>query len=135
PGGHPGHSPLVREIKHDLNNKPFIVIWEVTRACALVCQHCRAEAQHHAAPGQLTNAQGHELIDQLTSYERPYPMLILTGGDCFERPDLVDLIEYAVSKGLHVSISPSVTPLFTRDRVRAVQEAGVSMMSMSLDGG
>ncbi|GAE79575.1 radical SAM domain heme biosynthesis protein [Cutibacterium acnes JCM 18920] len=62
-------------------------------------------------------------------------MLILTGGDCFERPDLVDLIEYAVSKGLHVSISPSVTPLFTRDRVRAVQEAGVSMMSMSLDGG
>lgn len=134
-GGHPGHSPLVREIKHDLNNKPFIVIWEVTRACALVCQHCRAEAQHHAAPGQLTNAQGHELIDQLTSYERPYPMLILTGGDCFERPDLVDLIEYAVSKGLHVSISPSVTPLFTRDRVRAVQEAGMSMMSMSLDGG
>ena len=58
PGGHPGHSPLVREIRHDLNDKPFIVIWEVTRACALVCQHCRAEAQHHAAPGQLTNAHG-----------------------------------------------------------------------------
>ncbi|MDU3821086.1 MAG: TIGR04053 family radical SAM/SPASM domain-containing protein [Cutibacterium granulosum] len=135
PGGHPGHGPLVREIKHDLNDKPFLVIWEVTRACALVCQHCRAEAQHRAAPGQLTNAEGHELIDQLTSYERPYPMLVLTGGDCFERPDLVDLIEYAVGKGLHVSISPSVTPLFTRERVKAVQDAGVSVMSMSLDGG
>ena len=35
----------------------------------------------------------------------------------------------------HVSISPSVTPLFTRERVKAVQDAGVSVMSMSLDGG
>lgn len=26
---------------------PFIVIWEVTRACALHCLHCRAEAQYH----------------------------------------------------------------------------------------
>lgn len=135
PGGRPGRHPLVREVKHDLNDKPFIVIWEVTRACALVCQHCRAEAQHRAAPGQLTNAEGKALLDQLLSYDKPYPMLILTGGDCFERPDLVDLISYGTSRGLHISISPSVTPLFTRSRVKEVQDAGVSMMSMSLDGG
>ncbi len=138
PGGHPGHPgghPLVREIKHDLSQKPFIVIWEVTRACALVCKHCRADAQHEAAPGELTTAQGKHLMDQLASYDRPYPMLVLSGGDCFERKDLNELAAYGVSKGLHVSVSPSVTPLFTRDRVKGLQDAGVSMLSMSLDGG
>ncbi|AFV90874.1 Radical SAM domain-containing protein [Acidipropionibacterium acidipropionici ATCC 4875] len=135
PGGHPGGHPLVREIKHDLSKKPFIVIWEVTRACALVCKHCRADAQHHAAPGQLTTAQGKDLMDQLASYEKPYPMLVLSGGDCFERDDLAELVAYGVGRGLHVSVSPSVTPLFTYDRVKELQDAGMSMMSMSLDGG
>ena len=27
----------------DYNENPFIVIWEVTRACQLKCVHCRAE--------------------------------------------------------------------------------------------
>ena len=44
------HAPTVRTVRHDINTKPFIVIWEVTRACALVCKHCRADAQHHANP-------------------------------------------------------------------------------------
>ncbi|MBU9723603.1 hypothetical protein [Bacillus alkalicola] len=29
----------------DYNKNPFIVIWEVTRACELKCLHCRADAQ------------------------------------------------------------------------------------------
>ena len=29
----------------DYNKNPFIVIWEVTRACQLKCVHCRADAQ------------------------------------------------------------------------------------------
>ena len=54
--------PVVRQIRHDLTKKPFIAIWEVTRACALVCKHCRAEAQPHAAPGQLSTEQGKNLL-------------------------------------------------------------------------
>lgn len=42
----------------DYAKYPFIVIWEVTRACALKCLHCRAEAQYRADPGQLTTEQG-----------------------------------------------------------------------------
>ena len=35
----------------DFNRTPFLVIWEMTRACALACVHCRAEAMHRRNPG------------------------------------------------------------------------------------
>ncbi|MEU9794399.1 hypothetical protein AB0E27_27905 [Streptomyces sparsogenes] len=31
-------------------DKPFLVIWESTRACPLACLHCRAEAVPDACP-------------------------------------------------------------------------------------
>ena len=33
----------IRQVRQDVNERPFLVIWEATRACGLVCQHCRAE--------------------------------------------------------------------------------------------
>ncbi len=126
--------PVVRTVRHDINQKPFIVIWEVTRACALVCKHCRADAQHHAAPGQLTTAEGKALLERLAAYEHPRPLVVLTGGDPFERDDLVELTAYGTSLGLSISLSPSVTPKLTRERISALREAGGKAMSMSLDG-
>ncbi|EJZ85848.1 TIGR04053 family radical SAM/SPASM domain-containing protein [Winkia sp. UMB3158] len=126
--------PVVRQIRHDLTKKPFIAIWEVTRACALVCKHCRAEAQPHAAPGQLSTEQGKNLLEQLAAYDKPRPLVVFTGGDCFERKDLVELVQYGTDLGLSVSISPSVTPLFTRERLQALRDAGGKAMSVSMDG-
>ena len=128
------HAPTVRTVRHDINTKPFIVIWEVTRACALVCKHCRADAQHHANPRQLSTEDGLKLLDALASYPRPYPLVVLTGGDPCEREDLEQLVEYGTSLGLNVSISPSVTPKLTPERISSLREAGAKAMSMSLDG-
>ena len=38
----------------DFNHSSFLVIWEVTRACALACVHCRADAMHRRDPRDLT---------------------------------------------------------------------------------
>lgn len=130
----PAHHTVVRTIKHDLNDRPFIVIWEVTRACALACRHCRAEAMHHPDPRQLTHAESLELLDQLASYEPPRPMVVFTGGDPFERDDLVDLVRYGTEKGLHISLSPSVTPKLRPALLQELHEAGGRAMSVSLDG-
>jgi MoaA/NifB/PqqE/SkfB family radical SAM enzyme len=35
------------------DERPFLVFWEITRACALSCKHCRAEAQSHRHPDEL----------------------------------------------------------------------------------
>lgn len=127
-------TPLVRTVRHDIGTKPFIVIWEVTRACQLVCQHCRADAQHDPAPGQLSTAEGKALLDSIATYPKPYPLVVLTGGDPFERGDLEELTEYGTSLGLNVSLSPSVTPRLTRERLEGLRGAGGSALSLSLDG-
>lgn len=126
--------PAVRMGHHDPNDRPFIVIWEVTRACALVCRHCRADAQHRAHPDQLSTAQGRALLEEIAAFGRPFPIVVLTGGDPFERADLAELVRHGTDLGLSMSISPSVTPKLTRDRVRALREAGGKAMSVSLDG-
>jgi AdoMet-dependent heme synthase len=116
----------------DYNQNPFIVIWEVTRACALKCLHCRAEAQYHRDPRELSLNEGKNLIDQI--YEMDNPMLVFTGGDPLMREDLYDLIDYAVQKGVRVSMTPSATPKVTKKAMEKAKEAGLSRWAFSIDG-
>lgn len=112
----------------------MLVFWETTRACLLACRHCRASATTTAPPGELSTAEGRALIDQVAGFGRPYPILVLTGGDCLLRPDLFVLVDYAVSLGIPVCLSPSVTPLLTADMMRKIAGSGVRAVSVSLDG-
>lgn len=125
---------VVRTQHQDVDDKPFIVIWEVTRACQLVCRHCRADAQHRADPRQLTTAQGKALLDDIAGWDTPRPLVVLTGGDPFERDDLAELVAYGTAAGLSVALSPSVTPKFTAERLAQLHDAGAKAVSLSLDG-
>jgi len=116
----------------DFNQTPFTVAWEVTRACAYACIHCRAEAQPKRDPRELTTDEGFRLIDDLVDVGRP--ILIVTGGDPMMRPDLFDLIRSASGRGLRVALSPTATKLVTLERLREARDAGVARIQMSLDG-
>jgi radical SAM protein len=112
----------------------MLVFWETTRACLLACRHCRASATAQALPGELSTAEGYDLIDQIAGFGRPFPILVLTGGDCLLRPDLLDLASYATGLGLPVCLSPSVTPLLTPAAIEAIATSGIRAVSISLDG-
>jgi AdoMet-dependent heme synthase len=111
---------------------PFLAIWEVTQSCDLACKHCRAAAQPLAHPDELTNAEGKALIDQISAMH--IPIFVFTGGDPLKRKDVFDLIRYASDKGVHVAVTPSATPLLTRDAVFKMKEAGLVRLGISLDG-
>jgi MoaA/NifB/PqqE/SkfB family radical SAM enzyme len=66
---------------------PFIVIWETTRACALACVHCRAEAIPQRDPRELSTDEGRALIDAIARFGDPLPLLVFTGGDPPRRRD------------------------------------------------
>ncbi|HET7874369.1 MAG TPA: radical SAM protein, partial [Methylomirabilota bacterium] len=70
---------------------PFIVIWETTRACALACVHCRAEAIPRRDPDELTTDEARRLIERVRAFGTPPPILVLTGGDPLRRPDVFEL--------------------------------------------
>lgn len=118
--------------RFDFNEHPFLVIWEVTRACSLACRHCRAEAQPRRHPLELTTWEAFGLIEQIAR-ARP-ALFVLTGGDPIRRPDLKDLIYYAAQKGLRVGLTPSATPEFLQVDLRELKHAGVSRLALSLDG-
>ncbi|MBI2855673.1 MAG: TIGR04053 family radical SAM/SPASM domain-containing protein [Chloroflexi bacterium] len=116
-----------------MERDPVVVFWELTQACALVCRHCRANAQPKRHPLELATQECFRVMDGLASFDRP-PIVILTGGDPFMRRDLFDLVRYGIDKGLLVSVSPGATALVTNERLRALKQAGVSRISFSLDG-
>ena len=68
--------------------QPFIAIWETTRACALACVHCRAEAVPRRDPRELTTQEAKALLDRLAAFGDPPPLVVFTGGDPLRRPDL-----------------------------------------------
>ena len=116
----------------DFRRSPLLVFYEMTQACGLVCQHCRASAKTDPDPCELTTADSLRLIDQLASFPDP-PMLVLT-GDALRRADIYPLIEYAVQAGLETSITPSATPLVTRGAIERLHSAGIHRMAISIDG-
>ncbi|WP_423801489.1 TIGR04053 family radical SAM/SPASM domain-containing protein [Neobacillus sp. SAB-20_R2A] len=120
------------DFSRDFNKDPFIVIWELTRACQLKCLHCRADAQYTRDPRELTLEEGKHLIDQI--YEMNNPLLVFTGGDPLMREDIFEITKYAVSKGVRVSMTPSATPNVTIDAMRKAKEVGLSRWAFSLDG-
>lgn len=124
----------VRLLHHDAAERPFIVIWEVTRACQLVCTHCRADAIRSRNPFELSTMQGKELLDDLAAFGTPRPLVVLTGGDPFERPDLPELVAHGTGLGLSMALSPSVTPKLTREVLVELHDAGAKAISLSLDG-
>jgi AdoMet-dependent heme synthase len=111
---------------------PFTIAWEVTRACAYACVHCRADAQHHRDPRELSTAEAKALARRLSDFGNK-PILVFTGGDPMMRPDLFDLIEYASEQGLRCSLTPTATALPTRERLERAFQAGVKRIALSLD--
>ena len=128
------HGPVVRTVRHDPADRPLLVVWEATRACALSCVHCRAEAQPRRHPRELDTDEATDLMRQVAAFGRPSPIFVITGGDCFERPDLTELVRRGRELGLAVAVSPSGTPRLDRDALRGLQDAGVTALSLSLDG-
>ena len=114
------------------DKRPFLVFWEITRACALACKHCRAEAQPRRHPEELDRAESSRLIRQLA--ELNPPMLVLTGGDPLMRRDALDLVREATAAGLLVALSPSATERLLHANFGEMKAAGVERVSLSLDG-
>src|SRR4030067_2100628 len=121
-----------RMVHADFDQAPFTIAWEVTRACAYACVHCRADAQPHRDPRELFTAEAKALIERLAAFGNN-PILIFTGGDPLMRPDVFELIAYANERGLRCSLTPTATAPPTRDRLEKARDAGIKRVALSLD--
>lgn len=118
----------------DFGSRPILVFWESTKACALTCRHCRASAIPEPPPGELSHEEALAFLESLRGFGRPPPVLVMTGGDALERPDLLPLLERAQELHVPVALAPSVTPRLFEGPLAEIRRRGVKTVSISLDG-
>ncbi|MFW6177010.1 MAG: heme b synthase [Desulfohalobiaceae bacterium] len=108
-----------------------LLAWEVTRACNLACKHCRAEADPHPRPDELSTLEAKEFISSIPEVGRP--IVIFTGGEPLLRADIFELVAHAKDQGLKCVMAPNGT-LLDQENVRRMLESGIERVSISLDG-
>lgn len=116
----------------DFDRAPFVIAWELTRACAYSCAHCRADAQPRRDPAELDTAEAIELVEDLAEFGNR-PILVLTGGDPLMRRDLFEIAGHATTRGLRVALTPTATALTTPARMVEARSVGIRRVAFSLD--
>jgi len=117
--------------KLDFSRTPFLVIWELTQACDLVCQHCRASAMPDRCPEELNTEEGKGLLEAIRKMGTP--VCVLSGGDPLKRPDLLDLVSHGHRIGLRMATIPAATERITPELLAELKKAGLSQIAFSLD--
>ena len=117
-----------------LEDKPYIVSWNLTRQCNLSCKHCYIDAHPGVTledENEITTDDALSIIKELSLLNSNL-MLILTGGEPMLREDIFDIVHSASSAGLIVVLGSNGT-LLTRDYLRMLKDAGLMGVGISID--
>jgi len=110
---------------------PFMVSYSITRECNLKCKHCYSDALDHPAPDELSTEETFRLMDDLSKWG--IRLLVIDGGEPLCRDDLLDVVQYASSKGIRTTIGSNGT-LIDEAIAKKMLEAGVRSVAISVDG-
>ena len=109
---------------------PFLVVWDFTHKCNLNCRHCYSDSGASREP-ELSTEEALRVVDQLS--EAGVTALAFSGGEPLARKDFFQVADYAVERGLYVSVATNGT-LLTKENVRKLKEIGVHYVEVSIDG-
>jgi heme b synthase len=111
---------------------PRLIFWETTAGCNLRCIHCRRiDVADRPVPEDLSTAESKQLIDQIVAFCNP--ILVLSGGEPLIRPDIFEIAEHALAKGLRVALATNGT-LIDEHMAQRIVDAGIRRVAVSLDG-
>ena len=108
------------------------IAWEITRRCNLKCVHCRSsstlEAEEHP---DFSFDEAKRVLDDISSYAKP--VVVLSGGEPLLRKDVFEIAAYGNDKGMRMCLATNGT-LVNQEICDKIKEAGIKMVSLSLDG-
>jgi radical SAM protein with 4Fe4S-binding SPASM domain len=111
--------------------KPQLIAFEVTGKCQFNCTHCRSRASGTGPSPELTTLDCKKILVAIANYHKC--MVVFTGGEPMERPDLCDLLRYSKGLGLRTSLS---TCGYRMDEMMMKRFKALDVLSLSvtLDG-
>lgn len=129
--GKPERGSPAGQARYGRSLKP-VVVWNLTRSCALSCVHCYNSSGPGESPGDLSTEEALRVIDELS--EAGVPAIIFSGGDPLMRADIFRLMGYAGEKGMRAVLSTNGIGIDKKTAER-IKDANVSYAGISLDGG
>jgi radical SAM protein with 4Fe4S-binding SPASM domain len=109
---------------------PFLIVWDFTHKCNLNCKHCYSNSGA-VQEDELTTQQAIEVVDQLAN--AGVTALAFSGGEPLSRRDFFEVANYAVKRGLYVSVATNGT-LLTKENVKKLKLVGIHYVEISIDG-
>ena len=109
---------------------PVHVVWEITLACDLKCDHCGSRAGRRR-PDELSTEECLDLVRQCARLGTREITLI--GGEAYLRRDWLDIIREIRAQGMHCSLQSGGLHL-TEERIQQAADAGLQAAGISIDG-
>ena len=109
---------------------PVHVVWEITLACDLKCQHCGSRAGKRR-PQELSTEECLDLVRQLARLGTREVTLI--GGEAYLRRDWLEIIREVRDQGMDCTMQSGGLNL-TEERISLAVDAGLQALGVSIDG-
>jgi len=122
--------PLANEVRaSDRAAVPRYVVWELTLQCDLSCRHCGSRAGKPRA-NELSTSEALRVVEDL--HAMGTKEITLIGGEAYLHGGWLEIARAAHDRGIDVGILTGGLQM-TRDRIAAAKDAGVSLISVSID--
>lgn len=111
----------------ELEKQPLIAVWETNQT--------RNESNQGAAPGEaleLTVTEAEKLIRDVADLKPP--VFVFAGANPLKYNQILSLVRYAASSGLHPDMIVSADPSLTRESLAQLKSAGLSRLGLVLQG-
>ncbi|MCK5628264.1 radical SAM protein, partial [Candidatus Bathyarchaeota archaeon] len=111
---------------------PFLVVWDFTHKCNLLCRHCYSNAgSGKTSEEELTTDEALDVVNQLADFG--VTALAFSGGEPLARTDFFEVAKQATKRGLYVSVATNGT-LLNKEMVRRLKKARINYVEVSIDG-
>ena len=120
----------VRRVSLTERFRPVYVVWELTLRCDQACTHCGSRARD-ARPNELDTKEALDVVQQLRGMGAKEVVLI--GGEAYLHEGFLEVVRALRRAGIRPTMTTGgrgVTP----DLARAMAEAGLLQVSVSVDG-
>lgn len=110
--------------------RPVYAVWELTMKCDQPCEHCGSRAGP-SRPRELSTGEALEVARGLARLGCRETVLI--GGEAYLRTDVHEIIGELARGGIRVVLQTGGRA-FTAERARAMRDAGLAGVGVSVDG-
>ena len=128
------HKNAIKEIQeyYVIHNKPYKVFLELTYNCNLRCPHCYIQKDLNKREKFRDKKEILNLIDEME--KQGVVELNITGGEATLHPDFLEIIRYATSKNMLVTLLTNGQNLYDKSYIDELKDCPLFEVRISLYG-